>query len=301
MRIVSLKNIAVTFLFALVMLAGSQAMAQEADTATPTPAANPAAVDQPDTVPAEPAPVPAETAPAPAETAPAPAEPAPVPAEPAPAPAEAAPATDTAPAAETAPVQTETPETDMTAPEVDKPATTEVKQKSTWTLVDRISVGVLGSDMAAEYGFQAEWSAPHFGVSFFWANMQPYPDKTDFNWDLGWVFHYYPLGHGPGSLYVGPGFCLVHLERDRDPFRLLVADPIAVKSGMARFEGRQRQKFELIGPIAEIGYRHTFLLYKSFGITLGIGAAGGYLFSDQVRYYSNSAYFAVTPQFGFSW
>jgi len=265
-----MKSIAVTILFAVIMLAGSQIMAQETDEAAPAPAEPPATAAQP--------------APAPA------AEPIQL---------------QTTPVKETAPDSGETTETDMTAPEGDKPAEGEnqesPKQKSTWTLVDRVSVGVLGSDLAAEYGFQAEWSAPHFGISFFWAHLQPYPDETDFNWDLGFVFHYYPLGKGPGNLYVGPGFCLAHLERDRDPFGLLVADPIAVTSGLTRFEGRQRQKFELIGPIVEIGYRHTFQVHSAFGITLGISATGGYLFSDQVRFYDNSAYFVVTPQFGFSW
>ena len=282
MRSKILARKAVVTLVAFLLLAGGQLWAQESPQEEQAPAEVPAANTE--------VPPPADEA-APAETPEA------VPAD---APTE---------------VQTEAP-TEVLEPEAEKPITEEVPvaepveetapveaeqatkaPKSRITIQDRVSIGLIGSDLAFEFGFQAEWAAPHFGVSFFWANYQPVPNTINFSWDLGWVFHYYPLGGGPGNLYVGPGFMLMHIEKDPDPLRQLVVPKDLVDMGLVLYEDRQRQKFDLLGPIVEIGYRYRFDIY----LTLGISTTVGYLFSDQRRYHGDSFYLVATPQVGFSW
>ena len=156
-------------------------------------------------------------------------------------------------------------------------------------ITDRLSIGMLGADMVAEYGIQGEIMSKHFGVTARWAVFQPYPDKVGFCYDFGFAFHYYPFANGPSGLYVGPGFMLMHMFRNPDP----IPDALATHEIHTGYG----EAFDFLTPIAEVGYRHRFPFY----LTLGAELTAGYAFSDRTSQWDSGFYWTINPQVGLSW
>ena len=197
-------------------------------------------------------------------------------------------------------------------------AKAEEKKPKSWVILsERVSVGSLGKDLVAEYGVQAEVTSRHFGVSVFWANFQPYPDKVGFCQSFGFAFHYYPFAAGPGGekgLYVGPGFHMLHFKKQPDPVKYnfldyatrgdlgaLSAGHYPVRSfsewGLTtKYKTGYGKDYDLLGPVVRVGYRYK-ISYFSFGAELSTG----WMFSDQPARKSSAWFFVFTPSIGFVW
>ncbi len=163
-------------------------------------------------------------------------------------------------------------------------------------ITDRVSIGTLGKDLIAEYGFQIELTSPHFGIVGRWAYLQNYPTTIGFSYDLGFAFHYYPFGEGPSGLYVGPGFNLIHMFRNPDPLPAMVV-PKEIEYLVRFYRTGYGHSFDFMTPILEVGYRYRFPFY----LTLGVELTAGYAFSDQPRQWESNFFWVFNPQIGFSW
>ncbi len=186
------------------------------------------------------------------------------------------------------------------APAEEEPAEEiETGGKSMVLISERSAVGLLGKDLLLEVGIQAEIAAPHFGVTAWWAWYQPFPDDVGFCYGLGFAFHWYPLGDGPGSLYFGPGFFFIHMHRDPDPIPAAMASTEVVDEwGLVKFnESGDGKDFDLLVPMLEVGYRYRFPFYLTLGVSLSVG----YAVSDQRQYHGDAIYASLMPHLGFSW
>lgn len=190
----------------------------------------------------------------------------------------------------------------------------------------RVAVGMLGSDMVAEYGAQIEVTSKHFGLKAYFANFQPYPDTVDFCYDFGFAFHYYHFGNGPSGLYFGPGFTFMQMFQDGDPMRgveaelrkqsvldnleanppadgvrLPPADPTENGLIVNHRTGYGRQ-FNLLTPTFDLGFRHSWPEHESIVyFTAGIELTVGYAISDQANYWDSGFIWMLNPQLGATW
>ena len=193
-------------------------------------------------------------------------------------------------------------------------------------ITDRVSVGMLGSDLLVEYGVQVEAASEWLGIVARFAKFQPYPDKVGFSWDFAFAFHYYPFGDGPTGLYAGPGFMFAQMFKNPDPMRNLrtimrkghVRDRLdtmdipddARKPPMdvtdmrmvVNFPSGFGHQYNLLTPILEVGYRHRWPEYESpVYFALGIELTLGYAVSDQINRHDSEFIFTVNPQVGLTW
>ncbi len=167
----------------------------------------------------------------------------------------------------------------------------------------RAAVGLLGTNLASDFGIMLEASGKYLGMFVRGGAYLPTNHEIEYAFDFGVGFHIYPFGTAPGGFYFGPALSILHFCYDPGPF---VGMP-TVTEEMQDYNIREIMginttrnmptQYDLTVPMIDIGYKHWF----DFGMTLGIEASAGYGVSDQKSQHSSEMYVMVTPVIGYGW